>query len=119
MSDERPARAPSARILADATETFAVVDETGRRITVKRLTALDKLRLFKAVGPLLANNAPYFGLAFSPPRARHRRRAGAAAGERKRDRDRRRAARQCRHRRDLQGGQPAVDDVQAEEYAGN
>jgi hypothetical protein len=57
------AQTPSARILAEATQTFGVTDAEGRRITVKRMTALDKLRLFKAVGPLLANNTPYFGLA--------------------------------------------------------
>jgi hypothetical protein len=57
------AQTPSARILAEAMETFAVTDAQGRSITVKRLTALDKLRLFRAVGPLLAGNAPYFGMA--------------------------------------------------------
>jgi len=54
---------PSARILAEAAETFTVTDARGRRLTVKRVTALDKLRLFKAVGPHLGNNAPYFGMA--------------------------------------------------------
>ena len=54
---------PSARILVEAAQTFMVTDATGRQLTVKRATALDKLRLFKAVGPLLAGNAPYFAMA--------------------------------------------------------
>ncbi len=54
---------PAAQIIAEAEATFPVADTLGRRITVRRPTALDKLRLFKAVGPLLAQNAPYFGLA--------------------------------------------------------
>jgi hypothetical protein len=40
-----------------------VIDSDGRRIHVKRLLALDKLRLFKAVGPSLAQNEPYLGMA--------------------------------------------------------
>jgi hypothetical protein len=46
---------------ASAAET--VVDASGRTLAVRMLTALDKLRLFKAVGPVLAQNAPYLGMA--------------------------------------------------------
>lgn len=35
----------------------------GRKLTIKRLDALDKLRLFKAAGPELAQNEPYLGMA--------------------------------------------------------
>jgi hypothetical protein len=35
----------------------------GRRLVVRRLTALDTLRLFKAAGPVLAQNEPWLSLA--------------------------------------------------------
>jgi hypothetical protein len=38
-------------------------DRTGREITVRLLTALDRLRLFKAIGATLAENPPYLGMA--------------------------------------------------------
>lgn len=54
---------PSSRIVAAAQATVAVTDEEGRRIEVRRLGALDKLRLFKAAGPQLSQNAPWLGMA--------------------------------------------------------
>ena len=41
----------------------AVTDGQGRRIALRRLSALDKLRLFKAAGPVLAQNQPWLGMA--------------------------------------------------------
>ena len=41
----------------------SVTDAQGRRITLRRLTALDKLRLFKAAGPELAMNQLWLGIA--------------------------------------------------------
>lgn len=38
-------------------------DSLGRVLTVKPPHALDQLRLFKAVGPVLAQNQPYLGMA--------------------------------------------------------
>lgn len=35
----------------------------GRHLQLRRLTALDKLRLFKAAGPGLAQNQPWLGMA--------------------------------------------------------
>jgi hypothetical protein len=58
-----PADTPSTRIIAAAASVQEVTDEQGRRLTLRRLNALDKLRLFKAVGPHLAQNAPYLGMA--------------------------------------------------------
>jgi hypothetical protein len=55
--------APSERLLAAAQEGLAVTDSLGRRLDLRRLDALDKLRLFKAVGPALAQNQPYLGMA--------------------------------------------------------
>jgi len=57
------AATPSARIIAAAQAAQTVTDAQGRRIELRQLTALDKLRLFKAVGPMLAQNQPYLGLA--------------------------------------------------------
>jgi hypothetical protein len=59
---------PSQTIVRDAHKTIIAVDRTGRRLTLRRLTALDTLRLFKAAGPILAQNEPWLslaGLAFS------------------------------------------------------
>lgn len=54
---------PSARIVATAQAAPAVTDALGRRLGLRRPTALDKLRLFKAAGPVLAHNQPWLGLA--------------------------------------------------------
>ncbi len=40
-----------------------VNDTEGRRIAVRQLTALDKLRIFKAAGSVLAHNQPWLGMA--------------------------------------------------------
>jgi hypothetical protein len=59
---------PSQTIVRDAHKTIIAVDRIGRRLTLRRLTALDTLRLFKAAGPNLAQNEPWLslaGLAFS------------------------------------------------------
>ncbi len=42
-----------------------VTDAEGRRLKVQKPTVLDKLRLFKAVGPDMAQNPPYLGLALT------------------------------------------------------
>ncbi|MEO8716065.1 MAG: hypothetical protein ABI369_13730 [Acetobacteraceae bacterium] len=54
---------PSAIIIAGATSAPGVVDVLGRRIALRRLTALDKLRLFKAAGPALSQNQHWLGMA--------------------------------------------------------
>ena len=43
--------------------TDIVTDPQGRRLHLRKLTALDKLRLFKAAGPHLAQNQPWLGMA--------------------------------------------------------
>ncbi len=55
--------APSAQIVSAAMATFATRDAEGRELTLRRMTALDRLRLFKAIGPVLAQNNPYLGMA--------------------------------------------------------
>ncbi len=54
---------PSARLVAAAQSAPAVTDSEGRVLTLRRLTALDKLRLFKAAGPTLAHNHLWLGMA--------------------------------------------------------
>ena len=59
---------PSQVIMTEAAHPLTVVDTSGRRLTVRKLTALDTLRLFKAAGPILAQNEPWLsmaGMAFS------------------------------------------------------
>ncbi len=59
---------PSQAIIRGSIKTFGAVDRSGRRLMLRRLTALDTLRLFKAAGPALAQNEPWLsmaGLAFS------------------------------------------------------
>lgn len=46
-----------------ASECVETTDSLGRILTVKPPNALDQLRLFKAVGPVLAQNQPYLGMA--------------------------------------------------------
>lgn len=54
---------PSATIISAATIAPTVTDGLGRRLTLRRMTSLDKLRLFKAAGPVLAQNQPWLGMA--------------------------------------------------------
>ena len=54
---------PSASILATASAMQSVTDAEGRVLVLRRLPALDKLRLFKAAGPVLAQNQPWLGMA--------------------------------------------------------
>ncbi len=41
------------------------IDATGRKLHVRKPNVLDRLRLFKAVGPDMAQNEPYLGLALT------------------------------------------------------
>ncbi len=40
-----------------------ITDAGGRRLVLRTLTALDRLRLFTAAGPHLAQNQPWLGMA--------------------------------------------------------
>lgn len=53
---------PVEKIVRDASRVDEVRDALGRRLGLRRLTALDRLRLFKAVGSGLAENAAYLGM---------------------------------------------------------
>src|SRR6201996_1534959 len=54
---------PSQVIVRESTRTFTALDAKGRRLLVRHLTALDTLRLFKAAGPVLAQNEPWLSMA--------------------------------------------------------
>jgi len=54
---------PTGRIVSAAQELITVIDAQGRKLAVRRLDAVGKLRLFKALGPALAQNEPYLGMA--------------------------------------------------------
>lgn len=54
---------PSQTITHEALKAFTAVDRQGRRLMLRRLTALDTLRLFKAAGPILAQNEPWLSMA--------------------------------------------------------
>lgn len=54
---------PSGRIIAAAQAQKETTDSKGRRLIYRRLGALDRARLFKAIGAANATNAPYMGMA--------------------------------------------------------
>jgi hypothetical protein len=54
---------PSAQIVSAAMAPLVVRDADGRELVLRRLTALDRLRLFKALGPSLSQNSLYLGMA--------------------------------------------------------
>jgi hypothetical protein len=54
---------PSASVISSAIAAEIVSDNDGRRLTIRRLNALDRLRLFKAAGPMLSQNQPWLGMA--------------------------------------------------------
>jgi hypothetical protein len=49
--------------IVKSTPDLTITDSHGRRLTVRRLTALDRLRLFKAAGSMLAHNDRWLGMA--------------------------------------------------------
>ncbi len=54
---------PSQRILEAAQASLETTDRLGRKLALRRLGALERLRLFKAAGPVLAANPGWIGLA--------------------------------------------------------
>jgi hypothetical protein len=55
--------APSVQIVSAAMLPLVVRDADGRELVLRRMTALDRLRLFKAIGPVLSQNNLYLGMA--------------------------------------------------------
>lgn len=54
---------PGSTVIAAAAVEQTVMTADGMRLTLRRLNALDKLRLFKAAGSVLAQNEPWLGMA--------------------------------------------------------
>ena len=54
---------PSQLIVQEANQTFEVKDSMGRTLTLRRLNALDRLRLLKAAGPELSQNDAWLNIA--------------------------------------------------------
>ena len=54
---------PTQSCVVAAQDIRDVVDSNGRTLTIRRPSTLDRLHLFKAVGPVLAANERYLGLA--------------------------------------------------------
>lgn len=54
---------PAASFSSGVIEAIHAIDSTGRKLTLKQLGAVDRLRIFKAIGGALAANPPYLGLA--------------------------------------------------------
>lgn len=63
MSGSAGGLSPSQRIVAEEMRELVLTDALGRTLNVRRPGALDRLRLFKAVGPALASNERYLGYA--------------------------------------------------------
>ncbi len=54
---------PSAQIIAASSATIVTSDASGRELVLRRMSALERLRLFKAIGPTLSQNDAYLGMA--------------------------------------------------------
>lgn len=54
---------PTTAVVEAATASQTTVDADGRRIELRQMTALDKLRLFKAAGASLSQNEMWLGMA--------------------------------------------------------
>ena len=54
---------PTQSFVAAAHDVRDITDVNGRTLTIRRPTTLDRLRLFKAVGPAQSANDRYLGLA--------------------------------------------------------
>jgi hypothetical protein len=58
-----PAETPSQGIVRAANQVTQVTDARGRVIGVKKIGALDRMRMFEAVGAENSKNEPYLGYA--------------------------------------------------------
>ena len=54
---------PTTSILTIAQQRLSSIDKAGRNLVVRKLNALDKLRLLKAAGALLSENQAWLGVA--------------------------------------------------------
>ena len=54
---------PTSLIMSDANRRFDVIDSIGRKLAIRRINALDRLRLLKAAGPELSQNDAWLDVA--------------------------------------------------------
>jgi len=54
---------PTDNVLNAANQCFTATASDGRVVVARKLTALDKLRVLKAAGPVLADNQAWLGVA--------------------------------------------------------
>jgi hypothetical protein len=54
---------PTDLVMANANQKFEVIDNLGRKLTIRRINALDRLRLLKAAGPELSHNDAWLNMA--------------------------------------------------------
>ncbi len=54
---------PTASVVGPSTEYITVKDALGREMAIRRLNALDKLRLLRVAGPALSENQAWLGIA--------------------------------------------------------
>lgn len=54
---------PTDIIVSNANKTSAVIDQLGRKLTIRHINALDRLRLLKAAGPELSQNDAWLNMA--------------------------------------------------------
>ena len=54
---------PTEAYIAAAHDVRDITDAAGRTLTIRRPTTVDRLRLFKVVGPVSSNNDRYLGMA--------------------------------------------------------
>lgn len=61
--NDLPVDTPSAQIIKAANKTATATDTQGRVLTIRRMTALAKMRLFALAGPELSKNEQWVSLA--------------------------------------------------------
>jgi len=54
---------PTSQFVSRANQTMEIVDDQGRKLTVRHINALDRLRLLKAAGPELSQNDAWLNMA--------------------------------------------------------
>jgi hypothetical protein len=54
---------PASLIISNSRRTFEILDDLGRKLTIRHINALDRLRLLKAAGPELSQNDAWLNMA--------------------------------------------------------
>jgi hypothetical protein len=54
---------PTVLIMSKASQSLETLDDLGRKLTIRRINALDRLRLLRAAGPDLSQNDAWLNMA--------------------------------------------------------